>query len=179
MKVLKSHRDVYFKNWKPSDWMKSQNPEAIASFDYVSIKKMQRADITPESQSWLKKNAKQNSALLESLRKSIPRDGMISPLILIGVNHSYYKSFVGPEGPEGREWPTTLFWVSIPYIVHVGNNRYKVALENNYTHISSIILGEKIAPKVWEYLQPELKKPLNEKLFVDKDTMRTFLGDLI
>ena len=60
MKVLKSHRDVYFKNWKPSDWMKSQNPEAIASFDYVSIKKMQRADITPESQSWLKKNAKQN-----------------------------------------------------------------------------------------------------------------------
>ena len=57
--------------------------------------------------------------------------------------------------------------------------RYKVALENNYTHISSIILGEKIAPKVWEYLQPELKKPLNEKLFVDKDTMRTCLGEVI
>ena len=57
MKVLKSHRDSYFLKWNTEDYIKG-NISQVATFDYVSIKLMQRGDVTQESKQWLKKNHK-------------------------------------------------------------------------------------------------------------------------
>ena len=166
MKVLKSHRDPYFLRWNQEDWAIWGRPSSLATFDYVSIEIMQRGDVTQESEQWLKKNADQNFDLLGSLRVSIPRDGMISPLILVSTKHSYWAPFVGKN-----------FWSTIPFVIQTGNNRYRVAVDNGYTHISSICLGANIDPPVWNYLQRELKRPPNEKIAVSKEYVSRYTGD--
>ena len=165
MKVLKSHRDLEFSKWNDYDFGRLGHLSTIARFEYVSIKNMQRGDTTRDSQLWLKKNAKQNTELLNSLRKSIPKDGMISPLILVSTSHPHWKNYVGKT-----------FWSHIPYVIQTGNNRYKVEVENGYTHLSSVILAASVVPEVFNYLQKELKKPLNETIRVDKEFFRDSIG---
>ena len=123
-------------------------PSKVARFEYVSIKSMQRGDGTVH-----------NADLLKALRESMPRDGMISPLILVVTHHKYWAEWV----PTSKN-----FWVSIPYVIQTGNNRYKVAVENGYTHISSVIFGAHVDPQAWNYLREELKKPLSQKVNVGK-----------
>jgi len=166
MKVLKSHRDSYFLRWNKDDYARMGCPSKVAAFDYVSIKLMQRGDVTEESQAWLKRNAKQNFNLLKTLRKSIPRDGMISPLILVSTQNKHWAKFVGIN-----------FWATIPFVIQTGNNRYRIALENGYTHISSIIFGSSIDPVIWNYLQLELKRPKNEIVMVDKEYINSYTGE--
>ena len=167
MKVLKSLRDSYFLKWNTEDYIKG-NLSHVATFDYVSIKLMQRGDVTQESKQWLKKNAAQNFDLLEALRVSIPRNGMISPIILVSTKHSYWAPFVGKT-----------FWRHVPFIIQSGNNRYRIAKENGYTHISSICLGASIDPRGWNYLQAELKKPAYLQIQVDKEYFRKYTGELL
>ena len=71
------------------------------------------------------------------------------------------------------------FWQSIPFVIQTGNNRYRVAVENGYTHISSICLGASINPRVWNYLQAELKRPLEETIKVSKQDIKDRLGESI
>ena len=188
MKVLKSHRDPYFVQWVKDDLMEWGRLSNISRFNYVSVDEMQRGDVnnqknrfnyvsvdemqrgdvTPASEKWLKKNAAQNFDLLEALRVSIPRDGMISPIILVGTKHSYWDRFIGK-----------IFWESIPFVIQTGNNRYRVAVENGYTHISSICLGTTISPRVWNYLQAELKRPLEETINVSREDIKDKLGESI
>ena len=168
MKVLKSYRDNYFTQWNMEEWSKNAEVSSVARFDYVSVNQMQRGDVAQESVAWLKKNAGLNFDLLGSLRESIPRDGMFSPIILVRTTHRYWEKFIGKN-----------FWLSIPYVIQSGNNRYRVAVENDYTHISSIMLGINVDPRVFNYLQDELKKPLKEKIRVDKDYIRNTKGLLI
>ena len=158
MKILKSHRDHYFLRWNEDDLVQWGQLSNTSSFDYVAVDQMQRGDVTQESEKWLKKNAAQNFDLLGALRISIPRDGMISPIILVSTIHSFWVPFVGK-----------IFWESIPYVIQTGNNRYRVAVENGYTHISSICLGTSISPRVWNFMQKELKKPLRETIKVTKE----------
>lgn len=158
MKILKSHRDHYFLRWNEDDLVQWGQLSNTSSFDYVAVDQMQRGDVTQESEKWLKKNAAQNFDLLGALRISIPRDGMISPIILVSTKHSYWVPFVGKN-----------FWESIPFVIQTGNNRYRVAVENGYTHISSICLGTSISPRVWNFMQKELKKPLRETIKVTKE----------
>ena len=166
MKVLKSHRDNHFLKWNRDDFSRLGHLSLQTRFDYVSIKSMQRGDVTQESEAWLKKNKKQNFNLLEVLRESIPRDGMISPLILVSTKNKHWAKFVGKN-----------FWLSIPYVIQTGNNRYRIALENGYTHISSIVFGPSICPPVWNYLQFELKRPRNEKVMVEKEYIKNYTGE--
>ena len=160
MKILKSHRDHYFLRWNEDDLVQWGRLSNTSFFDYVSVDQMQRGDVTPASEKWLKKNAAQNFDLLEALRVSIPRDGMISPIILVGTKHSYWDRFIGK-----------IFWESIPFVIQTGNNRYRVAVENGYTHISSICLGATISPRVWNFMQKELKKPLEKTIKVSKENI--------
>ena len=155
MKVLKSHRDNYFHQWNMEDWIDGQGVSPTR-FDYVSVDKMQRGDTTIQSQDWLTEHRRQNARLLNLLRESIPRDGMISPLILVVTNNKHWKPHLHH------------LWLSIPFVILTGNNRYQVARENGYTHISSIMLGANVDPLLWNYLEDELKKPLKEKIRVDK-----------
>ena len=155
MKILKSHRDSYFDQWNVEDWADGQGV-SHTRFDYISVKNMQRGDGTVH-----------NTDLLEALRESMPRDGMISPLILLVTHHKYWAQFVPPSKN---------FWKSIPYVIQTGNNRYKVAVENGYTHISSIMFGVNVESRVWNYLREELKKPLGQKIRVDKDYFRNVIG---
>jgi len=162
MKVLTSHRDSHFQKWNVDDWSRAAELSSVARFDYVPVKMMQRGDITPESQEWLRKNKEQNENLLKKLHESIPQDGMFSPLILVSVHNPHWKNSAG----VGKT-----FWLSIPFVIQSGNNRYKVAVANNYTHISSIVLGTQTDPRVFKYLQDELKKPLSEPIYVNKDSL--------
>ena len=75
---------------------------------------------------------RQNARLLNLLRESMPRDGMFSPLILVVTKHKHWKPHLHH------------FWLSIPFVIYTGNNRYQVARENGYTHISSIMLGASV-----------------------------------
>ena len=131
MKVLKSHRDSYFQQWNMEEWLDGQGVSQTR-FDYISVDKMQRGDATIQSQDWLVEHRKQNARLLNLLRESIPKDGMFSPLILIVTNHKHWK-------PHFHH-----FWLNIPFVIQTGNNRYQVAKENGYTHISSIVLGASV-----------------------------------
>ena len=166
MKVLKSHRDEHFLKWNRADIIHFGYLSPVARFEYVSIKSMQRGDVTQESEAWLKKNVKQNFSLLNLLRESIPRDGMISPLILVSTRNKHWEEFVGKN-----------FWATIPFVIQTGNNRYRVAVEEGYTHISSIIFGASINPVVWNYLQLELKRPQNEIVMVDKEYINSYTGE--
>ena len=158
MKVLKSHRDIHFLQWNNDDFMLDGTPSNRARFDYVSIKSMQRGDGTVH-----------NADLLKALRESMPRDGMISPLILLVTHHKYWAEWV----PTSKN-----FWISIPYVIQTGNNRYKVAVENGYTHISSVIFGAQVDPRAWNYLREELKRPLGQKINVGKHE-GSFLGNIL
>ena len=164
MKVLKSHRDSLFQRWRDDAWVR-QRESVIASFGYVSVKRMQRGDTTPESQEWLDKNQKQNKRLREHIAKSIDEEGMRSPFILVSVNNKHWKKL------------DKFFWKSIPFVIQTGNNRYQYALENGYTHISSIILGVRVTPRTWNYLQDELKRPISAALNLDKGTVFTNIGE--
>ena len=157
MKVLKSHRDEHFLQWNRDDYGRMGHLSHNAKFDYVPIKSMQRGDVTQESKAWLKKTHPQNFNLLEVLRTTIPRDGMSSPLILVSTDNPYWAEFIGKD-----------FWSHIPYVIQTGNNRFRVAVENDYTHISSIILGSSVPPPVFNFLQTELKKTLGSTLNVKK-----------
>ena len=163
-KILHSQRDKYFLPWQEDAWI-NQRDAVIATFEYVSVKSMQRGDITPESKEWLSKNQEQNKNLREKIAKSIPRDGMISPLILVSVNHRHWKKV------------DNYFWKSIPFVIHTGNNRFQYAIENGYTHISSILLGIRVDPRTWNYLQDELKKPNDKNLRVSKDKVFSDIGE--
>ena len=170
MKVLKSHRDEHFLRWNRDDFIRFGYLSSVARFEYLSVKKMQRGDATHESETWLSMNKKQNAHLLEKLHESIPRDGMINPLILVSTQNPHWAKYVG----AGKT-----FWSYIPYIIQTGNNRYRVALENGYTHISSIIFGASVDPRVFNYMQNELKKPLDALLNVDKKFLiNQFVGGL-
>ena len=159
MKVLKSHRDSYFQKWNMEEWLDGQGVSQTR-FDYISVDKMQRGDATIQSQDWLVEHRKQNARLLNLLRESIPKDGMFSPLILIVTNHKHWK-------PHFHH-----FWLNIPFVIQTGNNRYQVARENGYTHISSIMLGTSINFRVFNYLQSELKVPLGQEIEVSKEVLR-------
>ena len=150
MKVLKSHRDNYFHQWNMEDWIDSRQGNSHIIFDFVSVYKMQRGDVMVQSQ---------DAHLLKKLRESMPRDGMFSPLILVATHHKHWKPHLHH------------FWLSIPFIIYTGNNRYQVARENGYTHISSIVLGTSINFRVFNYLQSELKRPLSQKIKVSKEVL--------
>ena len=167
MKVLKSHRDEYFLRWNQDDFIRLGDLSSAAKFGYIPVKDMQRGDTTHESETWLRMNKKQNAHLLEKLHESIPRDGMINPLILVSTQNPHWVNYVG----VGKT-----FWSHIPFIIQTGNNRYQVARENGYTHISSIIFGPSVDPRVWNYMQRELKKPLGEVLYVDKAFLINHFG---
>ena len=170
MKVLKSHRDEHFLRWNRDDFIRFGYLSSVARFEHLSVKKMQRGDVTVESQHWLEEHSEQNAHLLEKLHESIPRDGMINPLILVSTQNPHWAKYVG----AGKT-----FWSYIPYIIQTGNNRYRVALENGYTHISSIIFGPSVDPRVFNYMQNELKKPLDALLNVDKEFLiNQFVGGL-
>ena len=98
--------------------------------------------------------------LLKKLRESMPRDGMFSPLILVVTKHKHWKPHLHR------------FWLSIPFVIYTGNNRYQVARENGYTHISSIMLGTSVNFRVFNYLQSELKVPLGQEIEVSKEVLR-------
>ena len=150
MKVLKSHRDSYFQQWNMEDWIDGQGV-SHTRFDYVSVDKMQRGDVMVQSQ---------DAHLLKKLRESMPRDGMFSPLILVVTKHKHWKPHLHR------------FWLSIPFVIYTGNNRYQVARENGYTHISSIMLGTSVNFRVFNYLQSELKVPLGQEIEVSKEVLR-------
>ena len=150
MKVLKSHRDSYFQQWNMEDWIDGQGVSHTL-FDYVSVDKIQRGDVMVQSQ---------DAHLLKKLRESMPRDGMFSPLILVVTKHKHWKPHLHR------------FWLSIPFIIYTGNNRYQVARENGYTHISSIMLGTSVNFRVFNYLQSELKVPLGQEIEVSKEVLR-------
>ena len=150
MKVLKSHRDSYFHQWNVEDWIDGQGV-SHTRFDYVSVDKIQRGDVMVQSQ---------DAHLLKKLRESMPRDGMFSPLILVVTKHKHWKPHLHR------------FWLSIPFIIYTGNNRYQVARENGYTHISSIMLGTSVNFRVFNYLQSELKVPLGQEIEVSKEVLR-------
>ena len=158
MKVLKSHRDSYFHQWNLDDWIDGQEV-SNTRFDYVSVDKIQRGDATIQSQDWLVEHRRQNARLLKKLRESMPRDGMFSPLILVVTNNKHWKPHLHH------------LWLSIPFVILTGNNRYQVARENGYTHISSIMLGASINFRVFNYLQSELKRPLSQKIKVSKEVL--------
>ena len=163
MKVLKSHRDNYFHQWNMEDWIDGQGV-SHTRFDYVSVDKMQRGDTTTQATKWFAEDERQNVRLLNLLRESLPRDGMFSPLILVVTNHKHWKPHLHH------------FWLNIPFVIQTGNNRYQVAKENGYTHISSIVLGAHVNYDVWNYLEDELKKPLKEKIRVDKGYLTNVRG---
>ena len=165
MKILTSHRDPHFQKWNLEDWARVDDSKSLTNFNYVPVQSMQRGDKTSASQAWLGNNKEQNQKLLENLHESLPRDGMLSPLILVSVKHPHWEKEIGKT-----------FWLSIPFVIHSGNNRYKVAVANNYTHISSIILGAQTDVRVFKFLQDELKKPLSEPLQVNKDALGLALG---
>ena len=165
MKVLKSYRDEHFLKWNRADIIRFGYLSPVARFEYVPIKSMQRGDVTQESEVWLKKNSKQNFNLLEALRESIPKDGMISPIILVSTQNKHWVEFVGKT-----------FWSHVPFIIQTGNNRYRVAVEEGYTHISSIIFGSTVDPRIFNYMQTELKKPLGEVINVDKSSLVNYFG---
>ena len=150
MKVLKSHRDNYFHQWNMEDWIDGQGV-SHTRFDYVSVDKIQRGDVMVQSQ---------DAHLLKKLRESMPRDGMFSPLILVVTKHKHWKPHLHR------------FWLSIPFVIYTGNNRYQVARENGYTHISSIMLGTSVNFRVFNYLQSELKVPLGQEIEVSKEVLR-------
>ena len=159
MKVLKSHRDSYFQQWNMEDWIDGQGVSPTR-FDYVSVDKMQRGDATIQSQDWRVEHRRQNARLLKKLRESMPRDGMFSPLILVVTNNKHWKPHLHH------------LWLSIPFVILTGNNRYQVARENGYTHISSIMLGASVNFRVFNYLQSELKVPLGQEIEVSKEVLR-------
>ena len=163
-KILHSQRDKYFLPWQEDAWI-NQRDAVIATFEYVSVKSMQRGDITPESKEWLSKNQEQNKNLREKIAKSIPKNGMISPLILVSVKHRHWKKV------------DNYFWKSIPFVIHTGNNRFQYAIENGYTHISSILLGVNVHPTTWNYLQRELKRSVDENIRIDKASVFTNIGE--
>ena len=165
MKVLKSHRDSYFDQWNMEDWVDGQGVSTHTRFDYVSVDKMQRGDATTQATKWVTEDERQNARLLNLLRESIPKDGMFSPLILIVISHRHWRNHLHH------------FWSSIPFVIQTGNNRYQVAKENGYTHISSIVFGPSICPPVWNYLQFELKRPRNEKVMVEKEYIKNYTGE--
>ena len=132
------------------DWIDGQGVSHTL-FDYVSVDKIQRGDVMVQSQ---------DAHLLKKLRESMPRDGMFSPLILVVTKHKHWKPHLHR------------FWLSIPFVIYTGNNRYQVARENGYTHISSIMLGASINFRVFNYLQSELKRPLSQKIKVSKEVLR-------
>ena len=150
MKVLKSHRDSYFQQWNMEDWIDGQGVSHTL-FDYISVDKIQRGDVMVQSQ---------DAHLLKKLRESMPRDGMFSPLILVVTKHKHWKPHLHH------------LWLSIPFVIYTGNNRYQVARENGYTHISSIMLGASINFRVFNYLQSELKVPLGQEIEVSKEVLR-------
>ena len=158
MKVLKSHRDNYFHQWNMEDWEDGQGVSQTR-FDYVSVDKMQQGAATIQSQDWRVEHRRQNARLLNLLRESIPKDGMFSPLILVVTNNKHWKPHLHH------------LWLSIPFVILTGNNRYQVARENGYTHISSIMLGASINFRVFNYLQSELKRPLSQKIKVSKEVL--------
>ena len=160
MKILKSGRDPYFQQWNLDQFVRTGQHLSGAYFDYVSLRKIQRGDIDM--------NIKESVELLKKLNESIPRDGMSSPIIMMTVQHPIWKKFLG-------KW----LWESIPFVVHTGNTRYQYALANDYTHISSIVLGSTIKSDVWKYLASELKKPISEEIYIEKEYIRNVLGDVI
>ena len=95
---------------------------------------------------------------------------MISPLILVTTQHKYWAEWV----PTSKN-----FWQSIPYVIQTGNNRYKVAVENGYTHISSIMFGPSVDPRAWNYLREELKKPPSHRIEVGNTEGQSILANLL
>ena len=162
MKVLKSHRDSYFLQWQKEDYIIYGGNSSRARFDYVSIESMQRGDGTPTTD--------ENYNLLKTLRESLPKQGMISPLILVATQNKYWAEWV----PTSKN-----FWQIIPYVIQTGNNRYKVAVENGYTHISSVMFGTSVGPRAWNYLREELKRPLSQKINVGKQEGQSLLGKIL
>ena len=158
-KILYSHRDNYFQQWNMEDWIDGQGV-SHTRFDYVSVNKMQRGDATIQSQDWLTEHHRENARLIKLLRESMPRDGMFSPLILVVTNNKHWKPHLHH------------LWLSIPFVILTGNNRYQVARENGYTHISSIMLGTSVNFRVFNYLQSELKVPLGQEIEVSKEVLR-------
>ena len=162
MKVLKSHRDIHFLQWNKEDFMLDGTPSNRARFDYVSIESMQRGDGTPTTD--------ENYNLLKTLRESLPKQGMISPLILVATQNKYWAEWV----PTSKN-----FWQIIPYVIQTGNNRYKVAVENGYTHISSVMFGTSVGPRAWNYLREELKKSPSQRINVVKQEGQSLLGNIL
>ena len=162
MKVLKSHRDIHFLHWRKEYYMLSGGPSSGAKFDYVSIESMQRGDGTPTTD--------ENYNLLKTLRESLPKQGMISPLILVATQNKYWAEWV----PTSKN-----FWQIIPYVIQTGNNRYKVAVENGYTHISSVMFGTSVGPRAWNYLREELKKSPSQRINVGKQEGQSLLGNIL
>ena len=163
MKVLKSHRDERILPWIKDDFMRYGAPSPVAKFEYVSIKSMQRGDGIQESEAYFEH--------LGALRESISKQGMISPIILVAIHHKYWAEFV-PNTSKN-------FWIHIPYVIQTGNNRYRIALENGYTHISSIVFGTRVDPRAWNYLREELKKPLSQHITVGKQFEQSMLGNIL
>jgi hypothetical protein len=160
MKVLKSHRDEYFTAWAVYDFGAVGYLSAKTRFDYVPLAEMQRGDVIRSD--W------QIERLLKKLNESISTAGMMNPIILLNINHWYWNEHRPQINPN------------ISFLVHTGNTRYQYAVENDYTHISSIILGASVESNVWRYLIEEMNKPLDEKINVDRDTMRSsYVGDAL
>ena len=112
----------------------------------------------------------ENYNLLKTLRESLPKQGMISPLILVATQNKYWAEWV----PTSKN-----FWQIIPYVIQTGNNRYKVAVENGYTHISSVMFGTSVGPRAWNYLREELKKSPSQRINVGKQEGQSLLGNIL
>ena len=159
MKVLKSHRDKFFTGWTVYDLGAYGFLSERTRFDYVPLAAMQRGDVIKSN--W------QIERLLKKLNESIPTQGMLNPIILVSIKHWLWDAY------------RTRVKLDIPFVVHTGNTRYQYAVENNYTHIASIMLGATVESDVWKHLIKEMNKPLDEILNVDRDTMRNYVGDAL
>ena len=101
MKVLKSHRDEHFLRWNRDDFIRFGYLSPVARFEYVSIKSMQRGDVTQESEAWLKKNKEQNitnkirSKVLKMIIRKNPRNRY---LININPRNTSLRNFLKNEG---------------------------------------------------------------------------------
>ena len=164
MKILKSYRDGYFQKWNEEDWVHGREERPHTRFGYIPVEQMQRGDATIQSQTWRTEHHIENARLIKLLRESMPKEGMFSPLILVVTKHPHWRSH--------REQGHNRLWASIPFTIYTGNNRYQVAKENGYTHISSIMLGVSINYRVFNYLQAELKRPLSDKIEVSRELLR-------
>ena len=90
--------------------------------------------------------------------------------VLVATQNKYWAEWV----PTSKN-----FWQIIPYVIQTGNNRYKVAVENGYTHISSVMFGTSVGPRAWNYLREELKKSPSQRINVGKQEGQSLLGNIL